>query len=139
LRISDLAKSFHGLDPKFAIRSGAKMSTKKFLNFVIVLAVGLALAGCERTKIGDITADPGRYMNKEVSVAGRVTQSIGVLGKGIYQIDDGTGNLWVLASSRGVPSKGAHVGVKGHISPTVTFMGANYATVMRESDRRSAE
>ena len=51
------------------------MSTKKFLNFVIVLAVGLALAGCERTKIGDITADPGRYMNKEVSVAGRVTQS----------------------------------------------------------------
>ncbi len=90
------------------------MSTKKFVHFVIVLAVGLALAGCERTKIGDITADPGRYMNKEVSV-------------------------WVLASSRGVPSKGAHVGVKGHISPTVTFMGTNYATVMRESDRRSAE
>jgi hypothetical protein len=115
------------------------MNTKKIVYFVIVLAMSLALVACERTKIGDITADPGRYMKKEVSVAGRVTQSIGVLGKGIYQVDDGTGNLWVLANGRGVPSKGAHVGVKGHITPTVTFMGTNYATVMRESDRRSAE
>jgi len=115
------------------------MNTKRIVHFVAVLAVGLALAACKQTKIGDITADPGRYKDKEVAVAGQVTQSIGVLGKGIYQIDDGTGKLWVLANSRGVPSKGAHVGVKGHITPTVTFMGTNYATVMRESDRRSGE
>lgn len=115
------------------------MTAKRAFYLIVVLAVGLALVACERTKIGDINADPGRFMNKEINVAGQVTQSIGFMGKGIYQVDDGTGRLWVLANGRGVPSKGARVGVKGRISPTVTFMGANYATVMRETDRRAGE
>ena len=115
------------------------MIAKRVSYFIVVLVLGLALVGCERTKIGDITADPGRFMNKEVNVGGQVTQSIGFMGKGIYQVDDGTGKLWVWADAKGVPSKGAHVGVKGHITPTLTFLGNNYATVMRESDRRAAE
>jgi hypothetical protein len=114
------------------------MSTKRIAYFITVLLFGVLLVACERTKIGDITADPGRFMNKEVAVAGHVTQSIGFLGRGIYQVDDGTGKLWVLSETRGVPSKGAMVGVKGHVTPTVTFMGINYATVMRESDRRAS-
>ena len=111
------------------------MTARKCCYFVAVLMMGLALVACERLKIGEITADPGRFTNKEVAVAGQVTQSIGALGRGIYQVDDGTGKLWVFANSRGVPSKGARVGVKGHIIPTFTFLGVNYATVMQESDR----
>jgi hypothetical protein len=114
------------------------MNAKRVAYFITVLLFGVLLVACERTEIGDITADPGRFMNKEVNVAGQVTQAIGLLGKGIYQIDDGTGKLWVLAESRGVPSKGARVGVKGRVTPTVTFLGINYATVMRESNRRPA-
>ena len=113
------------------------MSVRKVSYFVSVIALGLFLVACERTEIGDITADPGNFLNKEVNVAGEVTQSIGFMGKGIYQVDDGTGRLWVLVNDRGVPSKGAMVGVKGRVTPTVTFMGVNYATVMRETDRRS--
>jgi hypothetical protein len=112
------------------------MKAKKLCYFTAVLIMGFALIACERVKIGDINADPGRFMNKEVAVAGTVTQSIGAFGKGIYQVDDGTGRLWVLANSRGVPSKGAKVGVKGHISQSVTFLGINYATILQESDRR---
>jgi hypothetical protein len=112
------------------------MSIKRVVYFIVVLALGLSVAACERVKIGDLNADPGRFVNKEVAVGGIVTQSIGALGKGIYQVDDGTGRLWVLANSRGVPSKGARVGVKGHIVPTVTFLGINYATVLQESERR---
>jgi len=41
-----------------------------------------------------------------------------------------------VANVHGVPSKGARVGVKGHVKPTVTFLGINYATVMEETDRR---
>lgn len=115
------------------------MSRRLLLMTTAMCLLGLGLAACERTTIGDITADPGRYRDKEVSVAGQVTQSIGVLGKGIYQIDDGTGNLWVWSDTRGVPTKGAYVGVKGRITPTVTFLGVNYATVMRETDRRAAK
>jgi hypothetical protein len=112
------------------------MTIKRLTYFVAVIALGLALVACERVKIGDINADPGRFMNKEVAVVGTVTQSIGALGRGVYQVDDGTGRMWVFANSRGVPSKGAKVGVKGHILPTVTFLGINYATVLQESDRR---
>ena len=104
-----------------------------FLACLLVL-----LTACDRQKIGDINADPGRFNDKEVAVAGRVTNvSVGVLGVGFYQIDDGTGKLYVLSETRGAPSEGADVGVKGTILPTFTFLGKNYATVLREKDRRS--
>lgn len=112
--------------------------TRRILQFAVVMMLALVLAGCERTKIGDITTDPGRFMDKEVNIAGQVTQSIGAFGKGIYQVDDGTGRLWVLSGSRGVPSKGARVGVKGRIEQAITFLGTNYATVLQETGRRSA-
>jgi len=112
------------------------MTVKRFVYLIAVVVLGLALVACERMKIGDLNADPGRFMNKEVAVAGTVTQSIGALGRGIYQVDDGSGRLWVLTTNRSVPSKGAKVGVKGHVIPTVTFLGINYATVLQESDRR---
>lgn len=113
------------------------MTAKRICYFVALLMMGLALVACERMKISEINADPGQFKNREVAVVGRVTQSIGALGKGIYQIDDGTGSLWVLVNGRGVPSKGARVGVRGHITPTITFLGINYATVMEERDRRA--
>ena len=113
------------------------MKLGKYSYFMALLALSLAVSACERTKIGDITADPGLYMDKDVNVGGHVTQSIGFMGRGLYQIDDGTGKMWVLASDKGVPSKGALVGVKGRVIPTVTFMGINYATVMRERERRA--
>ena len=115
------------------------MSGRRTLSIIAVLVLSFGLISCERQKIGDINSDPGRYFNKEVNVAGRVTNSFGFMGRGIHQIDDGTGHLWVLVEQRGVPSNGAVVGVKGRTMPTVTFMGHNYATVVRESDRRAAK
>src|SRR5688572_1475615 len=104
----------------------------------LVCIVGLLFTSCERLKIGEVTADPGRFQNKEVTVAGRVTSlSVGALGTGLYQIDDGTGKLVVVSEGRGAPSEGAYVGVKGRIVPTFTFLGKNYVTVLRESNRKS--
>jgi hypothetical protein len=73
-----------------------------------------AMAGCEQKTINEIKADPGRYANQEVAVVGNVTRSVSVLGRGAYEIDDGTGKLWVVSES-GVPREGARVGVKGKI------------------------
>lgn len=115
------------------------MTAKRFAYVLVVLTLALGLVACERQKIGEITADPGRFKDKDINVAGQVTQSFGVLGRGVYEIDDGTGKLWVISEHRGVPSKGARVGVKGRVTPTVTFMGRNYATAMFERDRKSAE
>ena len=113
--------------------------SKSKIGFVVLGAIlCLSLAACEREKISEINADPGRYQGKVVNIAGEVTQSIGALGKGVYQISDGTGKLWVYSDTRGVPSRGAQVGVRGSVMPTFTFLGINYATVLRESDRRGA-
>src|SRR5437764_13743372 len=102
------------------------MNIKRALCLVLVLAAGFFVVACEHARIGQINQDPGRYMNKEVAVAGNVTQSIGASGKGIYQIDDGTGRLWVLANVRGVPSKGTSVGAKDSVNPNITLSGINY-------------
>jgi len=113
---------------------------KKASLVIAACILSLLLTACDRQRIGDINADPGRFHDKQVSVAGRVTGlSAGVLNMGIYQIEDETGKLYVLSESRGVPSKGAYVGVKGTVMPTFTFLGKNYATVLRESDRRAAK
>jgi hypothetical protein len=74
----------------------------------------LFLPGCEQKTINHILADPQRYANHEVEVVGKVVRSYSVLGHGAYEVDDGTGILWVV-SKTGVPREGARVGVKGTI------------------------
>src|SRR5688572_31441049 len=101
------------------------MFAKRYGFLLTVVLAALFSVACDRKDIAEITADPGAWSDKEVNVGGKVTQSIGVLGTGIYQIDDGTGTLWVWSDSRGVPTKGAVVGVRGRVTPTVTFLGVN--------------
>lgn len=114
-----------------------RMSSRVFFVAVIVV-VTLLLTACpqERT-IAQINADPGRYTNKEVGVKGTVVSSWGALGTGMYQVDDGTGQIWVLSEKYGVPGKGARIGVAGTIVPTVSFGGRSFATVLKETQRRS--
>lgn len=74
----------------------------------------LAMAGCEQKTINEIKAEPGRYANRDVAIVGNVTRSVSLLGRGAYEIDDGTGKLWII-SDKGVPREGARVAVKGKI------------------------
>jgi hypothetical protein len=93
------------------------MSKRKYgyyASIAVVVLLALAMVSCEEKSINQIKADPSRYANKEVGVVGRVVQSYSVLGKGAYEIDDGTGKLWVV-SDRGVPREGAKVAVRGTI------------------------
>ena len=114
------------------------MNTHSRIAHAILLVGGiLLLAGCPtRTSIAKINRDPGRYVGKEVTVAGRVTGSFGALGSGIFQINDGTGDMWVYSQSYGVPSNGAKVAVTGRIEQGFSFGGQNFATILRESQRR---
>jgi hypothetical protein len=108
------------------------------LSLVLLLIAGtLILAGCpSRTSIAKINRDPGRYAGREVAVGGRVSNSFGVLGSGVYQIEDGTGELWVFSSRYGVPGNGAKVGVRGTISQGFSFGGRSFAIVLKETERR---
>ena len=110
----------------------------KRASFAIALLVGtVLLTACpSQTNISKINADPSRYRNKEVGVAGRVTNSYGALGTGAYEIDDGTGKIWV-ATKRGVPARGSRVGTKGYVHDGFSFGGRTYGTVIEETDRRT--
>lgn len=103
-----------------------------------LLVLALAATGCpSRATIGELTSDPGRYRDKDVAVAGRVTNSYGALDKGVFEIDDGTGRIWVFTDKHGVPSKGAEVGVSGRVVSGLSYGGRTFGTVLREKDRRS--
>jgi hypothetical protein len=98
----------------------------------------LLLACCPQHRtIAQINGDPGAYFNKEVAVTGTVSHSFGALGQGVYQVNDGTGSIWVLSENYGVPSDGERVGVTGVVVPTLTFAGKSYATAIKETRHRS--
>ncbi len=99
--------------------------------------VTLFLAGCPtRTSIADINRDPGRYSGKEVTIAGRVSDSMGALGTGAFQVDDGTGRMWVISENYGVPANDAKVSVTGRIQQGFSFGGRSFATILRETQPR---
>ena len=107
---------------------------------VSIAMLSLALTGCpERIRIADISNDPGRYYDKEVTVAGKVVRSYGAVGAGGYEIDDGTGKLWIVTEKYGVPSKDTYIGVTGKVMNGVTWGGRNYGNGMRETRRRTRE
>ncbi len=96
------------------------------------LACGMLLSGCASVKIGRINADPSRYYNRTVRVDGTVVTSVGLLGAGGYQLDDGTGKIYVL-SRTGVPSGGSRVQVTGRVSGGAQILGQTVGTVIREN------
>ena len=106
------------------------------------LASVVLLAACpKRVSIADIEANPSRYSDKEVAIAGTVRDSYGVtipgtsVRGGAYKIDDGTGSIWVV-TRESVPAKGARIGVKGRVGSGVSWNGKNYGLGMYEEDRR---
>ncbi len=114
------------------------MRTRRTLFLLpLLLAALLGLTACpSRTTINKINADPQRYFDKEVGVAGTVTDSYGVpFVGGAYELDDGTGRIWVV-TERGTPSRGARVGVKGRVYSGPTIRGRNVGMAVREEDRR---
>ena len=105
------------------------------LSSLILIGAVLLTACPQQETISRINADPGRYRNKEVGIVGNVTDSYGVLGTGAYEIDDGTGRIWVT-TTRGVPSRRSRIGVKGKVYTGIAIQGRSFGTVLQETDRQ---
>ena len=110
----------------------------------VLLAGAFAGAACAARSVNDVMADPGRYRNRDVNVAGEVTESVGVLGKGFFKLQDESGSLWVY-TSRGLPRKGARVSSKGTIRdlasidsvPDSVRQAVGSGLLLVESDRKA--
>jgi hypothetical protein len=107
-----------------------------------LLPAGLALvllAGCalsSHPKIADLKYNPGRYQDHDVTVEGVVTQSWGVpmVPFKLYKVDDGTGEVTVLAQDGRVPTRGARVRVRGRVEDVATFGGQAVGLHIRQKD-----
>jgi hypothetical protein len=96
----------------------------------------LVLIGCPtHTSIADITRDPGHFAAKDVTVAGHVSDSYGALGNGVFQIDDGSGRIWVYSQNYGVPGNGSKVAVTGRIEQGFSFGGRSFGVILRQTQR----
>jgi len=93
------------------------------LAIAISLLAGCALSG--NPKIADLKYNPGKYQNHTVTVNGVVTSSWGVplVPIKLYKVDDGTGEVTVVAHNGRTPSKGSRVSVKGRVNEFATFGG----------------
>ena len=119
-----------------------RTTSKIALSLTIVLAALFAAACPERISIADIEANPAKYQNKEVAIAGTVKDSYGIsipgarVRGGAYEIDDGTGSIWIISETN-VPTKGTQIGVKGLVGNGVNWNGRNYGLGIYEKDRRA--
>jgi hypothetical protein len=105
------------------------------IHWVLVAGITLSLLiGCaSRITVADIKKDSGRYQNRVVAVRGEVTKVVGIpfLGKSFFQLDDGTGTLWVM-SSKQVPAEGQEVWARGEIHAGFKVGGETYGVVLVE-------
>ena len=113
------------------------MRGNRVLLTVVSSLVMLVLIGCpNHTSIADINRDPGHFAGKDVTVAGHVSDSYGALGNGVFQIDDGSGRIWIYSQNHGVPGNGAKVVVSGRIEQGFSFGGRTFGVILREMSRQ---
>jgi hypothetical protein len=108
------------------------MHGKVKYRLLLVVAAALLLAACEPVKISQIKADPSRFGTKTIAVEGTVVNSVGVLGKGGYEIQDDTGRIFVI-SNHGIPSGGTKVTVEGTVFSGATVLGQPLGVAIRET------
>jgi hypothetical protein len=123
----------------FALEDVNMRSTSKFLSrAVLALAMASLLSACalRRPSIAELKYNPGRYHDKTVAIDGVVTSSWGIplVPFKLYRVSDGTGEVTVVSQSGRVPSKGAHVRVKGRVNDVATLGGQPLGLHLQERD-----
>ena len=115
----------------------SRHAVRRLAPWILAAATILVIGGCKgSTSIKTLLDDPSHYDGKSVTVTGRVTHSIGVLGTGAYEVDDGTGKLIVISKDGGAPREGARVAVEGTFRSAFT-LGTETAAVLTEIERHT--
>lgn len=102
---------------------------------LLTVLLPLGMGACAPTMhIGDLLAQPQRYDGRTVQVKGTVTRSAGLFGTGAYQIEDGTGSIYVIAQGSGVPQQGSKTKAKGRFQSVFNFSGRTIAAIVQGND-----
>jgi len=109
------------------------------LRFIVPTAMLMlvVVGGCKDVvTIKTLLDDPSRFDKQTVRIAGTVGKSVGVLGYGAFQLDDGSGTLTIVSKEGGAPREGAKVWVEGEFRSAFT-LGTETAAVLMEKQRDS--
>jgi hypothetical protein len=118
---------------------------RRFVVAAILAVSALVSAACASMTINRVLADPSRYRDRQVRLSGSVVDSYSLANRGVYRIDDDTGQLWVV-SDRGTPRKGARVTVTGTIREgfnlgslgnQISLPGVGVGLVLMESSHKA--
>ncbi len=101
-----------------------------FVIFVMVVS-GCAL----HLRISNIKDKPQKYQDRQVVIKGKVVETLSIpfVQKGMYQVNDGTGRIWVISQER-MPSRGEKVAVKGKVKTVFTISERAFGTVIIEGE-----
>src|SRR5439155_12421943 len=107
------------------------------LLFASLVLIAALLAGCKAsdlpvTSIKTLLDDPSRFDKHTVRIVGDVTRSLGVMGYGAYEVDDGTGKIPVVTKENGAPRTGARVGVEGEFRAAFTMTTTTAAAIVEK-------
>ena len=111
---------------------------RSITRLIAPLTLALMLSGCAMAlrspSVAELKFNPARYQNKTVSINGIVTSSWGVplVPFKLYKVDDGTGEVTVVAQDGRTPTKGARVSVKGRVNEFATFGGQSVGLHLRQ-------
>jgi hypothetical protein len=112
----------------------------RLARFGAPLVLAAMLSGCalvvRRPSIAELKYNPGRYHDRTIAVDGVVTSSwnVPLVPFKLYKVSDGTGEVTVVANNGRVPTKGAHVRVKGRVSDVATFGGQAIGLHIQQRD-----
>ncbi len=101
-----------------------------------VLIAVFAAACATGASIGQVKTNPGRYVDRNVTVHGTVTSSwsVPLVPLKVYQVSDGTGEILVVSEHHRIPSKGARVKVTGKVGEFAVLGGRSIGLHLRERD-----
>ena len=107
---------------------------KRIIFHISIILLIIILSCAARTRIFDIKQTPRRFHDKTVSISGTVinTITLPVLNISIFQVDDGSGKIWVKAN-RETPLMDERVAVTGKIKVGITISGRSFGVILFEA------
>jgi len=99
--------------------------------WLLTIATLLVIPGCKgTTPIKSLLDDPALNNGKQVQIAGVVTKSPAMPESDAYEVDDGTGKVFVLSKKHGTPPEGTKVVVKGVFYAAISSKTQTFAAIV---------
>lgn len=112
-------------------------SAPRLAALLVLTAMLAAGCGARGVRVAELRQQPHRYDDKTISLTGVVTRSWGVpVLLQVYNIDDGTGEISVIARGGSAPPPGARVQVKGRVSELAAIGGRSIGLHVQEETRK---